>query len=145
MHDFFTALESAPAGNRPDLQKTLAALRFDGGLLPVIAQCADTGQTLMLAWMNREALQKTLQTGRMVYFSRRRNALWQKGETSGNIQMLVSLAADCDGDALLAAVRQTGPACHTGRRSCFYVRLSPDGAEIADSPPNHENNEKNAP
>lgn len=134
MHDFFAALENAPAGTRPDFQQTAAALRFDGGLLPVVAQCADTGQTLMLAWMNREALDKTLQTGRMVYFSRRRNALWQKGETSGNIQTLVSLSADCDGDALLATVRQTGPACHTGRRSCFYVRLSSNRAEITDAP-----------
>lgn len=130
LNKFFAGLEGAPAGTRPDFQKTLAALRFDGGLIPVAAQCADTGRLLMLAWMNREALQKTLQTGRMTYFSRTRNALWQKGETSGNIQNLVSLAADCDGDALLARVRQTGAACHTGRLSCFYVRLHPDGAEI---------------
>ncbi|MBE8158985.1 MAG: phosphoribosyl-AMP cyclohydrolase, partial [Betaproteobacteria bacterium] len=98
---FFLGLESAAAGSRPDFQQTLAALRFDGGLLPVVAQCADTGEVLMLAWMNREALQKTLESGRMVYFSRRKNALWQKGETSGNIQIPVSIAADCDGDALL--------------------------------------------
>ncbi|MGI9306799.1 MAG: phosphoribosyl-AMP cyclohydrolase, partial [Gammaproteobacteria bacterium] len=112
MNDFFTALENAPAGTRRDLAETLAALRFGAdGLLPVVAQCAATGQTLMLAWMNRDALRETLQSGRMAYFSRRRQTLWRKGETSGNIQELVSLSADCDGDALLAKVRQTGPAC----------------------------------
>ncbi|MGI9297551.1 MAG: phosphoribosyl-AMP cyclohydrolase [Gammaproteobacteria bacterium] len=132
--DFFADLESAAAGARRDLRRTIAALRFDRrGLLPVTAQCARSGRVLMQAWMNRDALDRTLACGRMTYFSRRKNALWQKGETSGNVQELVSLSADCDGDSLLAVVRQTGPACHTNRPSCFYVRLFPDGAQISDN------------
>ena len=131
--NLFTTLQTAAAGTRHNLPEALAALRFDRhGLLPVVAQCAASGRVLMLAWMNREALQQTLHSGRMVYFSRQRQALWRKGDTSGNIQKLVALAADCDGDTLLATVRQTGAACHTGRPHCFYVRLSPDGAEVAE-------------
>ena len=130
--NFFAAAENATDGARTDLGDALAGLRFNrDGLLPVIAQCASTGRVLMQAWMDRAALDKTLAGGRMVYFSRRRRALWQKGETSGNVQELVSLCADCDGDSLLAVVRQTGPACHTNRPSCFYVRLFPDGAQIS--------------
>lgn len=99
----------------------IAAIRFDpSGLVPAIAQDAETGAVLMLAWMNRAAVAETLETGRVCYFSRSRAALWRKGETSGQVQHLVDLRLDCDGDALLALVRQTGVACHTGRRSCFY-------------------------
>jgi phosphoribosyl-AMP cyclohydrolase len=90
------------------------------GLVPVIAQQHDTGEVLMVAWMNREALAETLATGQVCYFSRSRNGLWRKGETSGQRQRLVELRVDCDGDTLLALVDQTGVACHTGRRSCFY-------------------------
>lgn len=97
------------------------AVRFDAeGLVPVIAQQHDTGEVLMLAWMNLEALGETLATERMCYWSRSRGALWRKGETSGQTQRLKTLALDCDGDALLARVEQTGVACHTGRRSCFF-------------------------
>ncbi len=99
----------------------LTAVRFEQtGLVPVIAQQHDTGEVLMLAWMNREALERTLSSGRVWYFSRSRNALWQKGERSGQIQTLIDLRVDCDNDALLVLVDQTGVACHTGRRSCFY-------------------------
>ena len=134
--NFFLALENAAPGSRHDWQKTCAALRFNHqGLLPVIAQCVDSGRVLMLAWMNREALNKTLQSGAMVYFSRSRQTLWQKGETSGNHQKLISLVADCDGDTLLATVQQTGAACHTQRRSCFYIKLSTNGVEIIGDPP----------
>ena len=102
----------------------LAALRFDAaGLIPAIAQQNDTGEVLMMAWMNREAVEQTLATGRVVYFSRSRNALWRKGETSGQVQRLIDLRLDCDGDTLLALVHQTGVACHTGRRSCFSWAL----------------------
>lgn len=92
----------------------------DRGLLPVIAQEAETGEVLMLAWMNAEAVARTLETGRVTYWSRSRAAFWEKGATSGHVQELVELRVDCDRDCLLALVRQTGPACHTGRRSCFY-------------------------
>jgi len=112
----------------------LAALRFDAaGLVTAIAQQHDTGEVLMLAWMNRDAVRESLATGRAVYFSRSRQALWRKGEMSGQVQRLVDLRLDCDGDAVLLLVDQTGVACHTGRRSCFSWALR-DGAvaEIAE-------------
>src|SRR3954463_6681856 len=98
----------------------LEAIAFDDkGLVAAVAQQHDTGEVLMLAWMNRAAVEETLATGRVCYFSRSRNALWRKGETSGQAQRLVELRVDCDGDALLVLVDQHGVACHTGRRSCF--------------------------
>lgn len=107
-----------------------ASLTFDDrGLLPAVAQDATTGEVLMLAWMNEEAVRKTLETGRATYWSRSRQSFWVKGETSGNVQELVDLRVDCDGDALLLRVNQTGPACHTGRRSCFYTAVR-DGEEV---------------
>lgn len=102
----------------------LHAIRFDAhGLVPCIAQQHDTGEALMMAWMNAEAVAETLSTGRVCYFSRSRGKLWRKGESSGQVQRLVDLRLDCDGDALLALVDQTGVACHTGRRSCFYFAM----------------------
>jgi phosphoribosyl-ATP pyrophosphohydrolase/phosphoribosyl-AMP cyclohydrolase len=95
------------------------------GLVPVVAQDADDGRVLMVAWATREALDKTLETGRAWFFSRSRNALWMKGETSGNVLELVSLHADCDGDTVLARVRPTGPACHTGEETCFGDGAAP--------------------
>jgi len=95
------------------------------GLVPAIAQQHDTGEVLMLAWMNAESVAETLATGRVCYWSRSRQALWRKGETSGNIQRLVEMRLDCDGDAVLLRVEQTGPACHTGERSCFFTPISP--------------------
>jgi phosphoribosyl-AMP cyclohydrolase len=104
--------------------RLLDTIRFDmRGLVPVISQQHDTGEVLMLAWMNREAVEETLKTGRVCYYSRSRKALWRKGETSGQVQALVDLRLDCDGDALLALVDQTGVACHTGRRNCFFFAL----------------------
>lgn len=98
-----------------------STLHFDAaGLIPAVAQQHDTGEVLMLAWMNRESIAETLATGRVCYWSRSRQALWRKGETSGQTQRLVELRLDCDGDSLLLLVDQIGVACHTGRRSCFY-------------------------
>ncbi len=97
------------------------------GLVPVIAQDADNGEVLMMAWMNRESLALTLESGRAVYFSRSRNSLWRKGDTSGHTQTLVEMRVDCDADCLLMKVRQVGAACHTGNRSCFYRTVSPAG------------------
>lgn len=97
------------------------------GLVPCIAQDAVTGEVLMLAWMNSEALAKTIETGEVHFFSRSRKSLWRKGETSGNVLELVEIRVDCDGDSLVALVTPAGPACHTGQRSCFYRRLE-DGA-----------------
>lgn len=99
------------------------------GLLPVIAQDAENGQVLMLAWANREALDMTLASGQAHYFSRSRQELWRKGATSGNTQAVAGVRLDCDGDALLYLVRQSGPACHTGARSCFFTELKPGGAD----------------
>ncbi len=95
--------------------------RFDAdGLIAAVAQDADTGDVLMLAWMNADALRLTLETGRATYWSRSRKALWVKGETSGLLQEVVEMRVDCDQDAVLLKVRVSGPACHTGRRNCFY-------------------------
>jgi phosphoribosyl-AMP cyclohydrolase len=95
----------------------------DAGLVPAVAQQHDSGEVLMMAWMNRTALVETLATGRVCYWSRSRGRLWRKGESSGQSQRLVELCIDCDGDTLLLKVDQTGVACHTGRRSCFYRAL----------------------
>jgi phosphoribosyl-AMP cyclohydrolase len=102
----------------------LDGLVFDkDGLIPAIAQQHDTGEVLMMAWMNRTAIEETLRTGRVCYWSRSRQSLWRKGESSGQTQALVELRADCDSDCLLLMVDQTGVACHTGRRSCFFTAI----------------------
>jgi len=99
------------------------------GLLPCIAQDHLTGEVLMLAWMNAESVARTLQTGRVTYWSRSRQDFWIKGDSSGHVQRLMELRVDCDRDSLLALVEQTGPACHTNRRTCFYFGLR-DGVEV---------------
>jgi phosphoribosyl-AMP cyclohydrolase len=96
------------------------------GLIPAIAQQFDTNEVLMMAWMNRESIAETLQTGRVCYWSRSRNAFWRKGESSGQMQVLKEFRFDCDADTILLLVDQTGPACHTGRRSCFYNKVEGD-------------------
>ncbi|GIU97725.1 MAG: hypothetical protein KatS3mg013_1528 [Actinomycetota bacterium] len=102
----------------------LDAVRFDErGLVPVIVQDAQEGRVLMLAWANRESLERTLEEGRMVYWSRSRGELWRKGDTSGHVQHWEELWVDCDADVVLARVHQAGSACHTGERSCFFRRL----------------------
>ncbi|ESW62209.1 MAG: phosphoribosyl-AMP cyclohydrolase [Rhodobacter sp. CACIA14H1] len=114
-----------------------ASLKYDAnGLIPCIAQDHLSGEVLMMAWMNVQAVARTLESGRVTYWSRSRGAFWVKGETSGHVQRLVELRVDCDRDALLALVEQEGPACHTNRRSCFYTALR-DGDEvvISDSMP----------
>lgn len=106
----------------------LEGVKFDErGLVPIVTQDARTGEVLMLAWANQEALARTLETREGTYFSRSRNELWIKGATSGNTQKVVSVALDCDGDAVLYRVEQTGPACHTGERSCFHTPLLEGG------------------
>lgn len=107
-----------------------ATLRYnEAGLIPAIAQDEGTGEVLMMAWMNAEAVAETLRTGRVTYWSRSRAEFWVKGESSGHVQELVDFRVDCDRDCLLVIVRQTGPACHTNRRSCFYTAIR-DGAEV---------------
>ncbi len=97
------------------------------GLLPAIAQDADSGKILMMAWMNAEAYQETVQTGRAVYFSRSRQRLWRKGEESGHVQVVEQILVDCDRDTILMKVRQTGAACHEGYESCFFREVTEDG------------------
>lgn len=107
-----------------------STLRYDAhGLIPAIAQDHQTGEVLMMAWMNAESIRETLRTGRVTYWSRSRRKLWAKGESSGHVQQLVELRIDCDRDCLLLRVQQTGPACHTNRQSCFYTALR-DGEEV---------------
>lgn len=131
----FKELENAPAGTQVPRDDALAALRFNSdGLIPAIAQQHDSGEVLMLAWMNRDALAETLRTRRVCYWSRSRRGLWRKGETSGQVQHLVSLAIDCDGDTLLLQVDQHGPACHTGRRHCFYNRIDDTQVTVSSDP-----------
>ncbi len=106
------------------LEAILAKIKFnEHGLVPAIAQDFASGEVLMLAWMNAESLEKTLASGQVTYFSRSRNALWRKGETSGNTQKLKELFIDCDGDTILLKVEQKGVACHTGARSCFFTKI----------------------
>lgn len=116
----------APKAEQDETLELRPAFNADG-LIAAIAQDADTGEVLMMAWMNAAALQATLETGRVTYWSRSRGALWVKGETSGHVQHLVELRVDCDQDAVLMKVTQAGGACHTGRRSCFYRAAGPQG------------------
>lgn len=101
----------------------------DAGLIPAIAQDATSGEVLMMAWMNAEAVARTLKTGRVTYWSRSRQMFWIKGETSGHVQELVDFRVDCDRDTVLVTVNQTGAACHTGRRTCFFTEVR-DGEEV---------------
>ena len=112
----------------------LALVKFDDkGLVPAIAQQHDTGEVLMMAWMNEQALRATLDSGEVHYWSRSRGNLWHKGESSGQVQKLIDFRLDCDGDTVLLLVDQTGVACHTGRRTCFFRAVRPDG--IAETEP----------
>ena len=107
-----------------DMSFDPATLKYDDkGLIPAIAQDHATGDVLMMAWMNAEAVAQTLKTGRVTYWSRSRQAFWIKGETSGHVQRLIEMRVDCDRDCLLVLIEQTGPACHTNRRSCFYTAV----------------------
>ena len=113
----------------------LAQLRWTSeGLIPAIAQQYDSGEVLMLAWMNADSLRETLQTRRVCYWSRSRQSYWRKGESSGHVQKLMEMRIDCDGDSLLLLVDQTGPACHTNRRSCFYNVVEGEQVKIISEP-----------
>jgi len=121
---YFADLEEQPDGTRLSLETFISKLAFDEqGLIPVITQDKDSLQVLMFAWMSQDSLRQTLATGRMTYWSRSRNELWQKGLSSGNTQILQSMAFDCDGDTILCQVNQKGGACHTGRSGCFYLEV----------------------
>ena len=122
-------LEQASKGTRASLSEVLDALPYnEQGLIAAIAQDASSEAVLMLAWMDRTAIERTLADGDVWYYSRSRQAYWRKGESSGHVQKLKRMAFDCDGDALLVTVEQTGPACHTNRGDCFYLQV--DGSEV---------------
>ena len=129
--DYFIALEQLENNSSLALPEVIEQLAFnEQGLIPVITQDAETKTMLMFAWMNKEALQKTLATKRMTYWSRSRQELWVKGETSGHAQRVISMSFDCDGDAILCQVEQQGAPCHTGRESCFYLNVKADNQQV---------------
>lgn len=129
--DFFINIESLSSGSSLSLTEVIDEIYFDEhGLIPVITQDANTKSVLMFAWMNQLSLEKTLLSKRMTYWSRSRQQLWLKGETSGHTQELVSMAIDCDGDAILCEVNQTGGACHTGRADCFYLKIDIESNQV---------------
>lgn len=135
MSDFYKDLEPLKKGESKALNTALTALKFNqDGLIPAIAQQHDTGEVLMMAWMNIASIKETLETGQVCYWSRSRNNYWRKGESSGNQQSLISMSTDCDGDTLLLKVEQKGAACHTGRRDCFYNEITKDGLQINSNP-----------
>lgn len=114
-----------------NFEKIINTIQFnEDGLVPVIAQEASTGEVLMMAWMNKQAVEHTLREKQVCYFSRSRQKLWRKGESSGQTQQLVSLTIDCDGDTLLAKVEQIGVACHTGRKNCFFNEIDGDTIKV---------------
>lgn len=128
-------LEGAAVGSRFPLEHVLDALPWNSaGLIAAIAQQHRSGEVLMLAWMNRQALKETLATGQVCYWSRSRQQLWRKGESSGNGQLLIEARLDCDGDAVLLIVDQQGPACHTGRPTCFYNAIDGNYVHILTEP-----------
>ncbi len=130
-HIYFETLEQAPHLSAFSLDKVIEQLAFnEKGLIPVITQDAETKDVLMFAWMNKTALEKTLSTKRVTYWSRSREQLWVKGETSGHTQALVSMAFDCDGDTVLCQVIQSGAACHTGRPNCFYLNVDAERRQV---------------
>ena len=132
---FFKQREHSTPGESVALETALQALPWNTeGLLPAIAQQYGSGEVLMLAWMNETALRETLQTGQVCYWSRSRQCLWRKGESSGQIQRLHELRLDCDGDTILLQVDQTGVACHTGRRDCFYHKVEGDRLVVDKAP-----------
>lgn len=123
--EYFISLEGGNNGEPLVLTDVLEQLAFnDQGLIPVITQDVETKEVLMLAWMSHDSIKQTLATGKMTYWSRSRQQLWVKGATSGHHQSLTSMSFDCDGDAILCLVNQTGSACHTGRKNCFYLKVN---------------------
>ena len=128
-------LESEASGTTFDLDSVLQALTFNqDGLIPAVAQDIDTKEVLMLAWMDDKAIRSTLEEGQVCYYSRSRKAYWKKGEESGHKQRMVEMYIDCDGDSILLLVNQEGPACHTNRSGCFYLRVEKNTVMISSDP-----------
>ena len=128
-------LESKASGTTFDLDSVLQTLTFNqDGLIPAVAQDIDTKEVLMLAWMDDKAIRSTLEEGQVCYYSRSRKAYWKKGEESGHKQRMVEMYIDCDGDSILLLVNQEGPACHTNRSGCFYLRVEKNTVMISSDP-----------
>ena len=128
-------LESKASGTTFDLDSVLQTLTFNqDGLIPAVAQDIDTKEVLMLAWMDDKAIRSTLEEGQVCYYSRSRKAYWKKGEESGHKQRMVEMYIDCDGDSILLLVNQEGPACHTNRPGCFYLRAEKNTVTISSDP-----------
>jgi len=133
--DKLKSLEGSPKGTEVDLTAFLDNVRFnESGLIAAIAQDSTSQQVLMLAWMDRRAIEETLRDGTVTYYSRSRQAYWKKGETSGHTQRLVNMSFDCDGDAVLLRVEQTGKACHTFREHCFYLEVQGNNVVVTADP-----------
>lgn len=131
----FIEFTQKTVGEKLNTNSVIDQLVFNAqGLIPAIAQQHDTGEVLMMAWMNKAALEETLSTGRACYWSRSRQQFWRKGESSGNEQQVVKVIADCDGDTLLLMVNQSGPACHTNRASCFFLDMALESATVLSNP-----------
>lgn len=130
-NNYFKAIEQLSDGFSFDVKDIIKQLAFNKqGLIPVITQDVTSRQVLMLAWMNKDALEQTLSTKAMTYWSRSREQLWVKGETSGHRQALKSMSFDCDGDSILCLVQQEGAACHTNRHNCFYLKVDADQRRV---------------
>jgi len=128
---YFQAIETLPSGHLLSLSEVIEKLAFnEQGLVPVITQDATSKDVLMMAWMNQSALEQTLSTGRITYWSRSRKTFWIKGESSGHVQELVDMSLDCDGDVILCRVNQNGAACHTGRPNCFYLKVEAEKNQV---------------
>lgn len=131
----FKDWENLPDQATIDLDAFVEQLKFnEHGLIPAIAQQHDTGEVLMMAWMNKASIYETLREGQVCYWSRSRQSYWRKGESSGHRQIVKSIRADCDGDTILLLVEQTGPACHTNRRNCFFFELSDNSVLVRGNP-----------
>ena len=131
----FIEFTQKTVGEKLNTNSVIDQLVFNAqGLIPAIAQQHDTGEVLMMAWMNKAALEETLSTGRVCYWSRSRQQFWRKGESSGNEQQVVKVIADCDGDTLLLMVNQSGPACHTNRTSCFFLDMALESTTVLSNP-----------
>jgi len=130
-NSYFLQLEECSESFEIDLDEVVEQLGFNQqGLIPVVAQDYKSKQVLMLAWMNKASLLKTFETGKMTYWSRSRQQFWIKGETSGHTQQMISMALDCDGDAIVCQVKQQGGACHTGRVDCFYLSVDHERRKV---------------
>ena len=133
--DKLKSLEGSPKGTKVALADFLDSVRFnESGLVAAIAQDSESQQVLMLAWMDRHAIEETLRDGAVTYYSRSRQSYWKKGETSGHTQRLINMSFDCDGDAVLLCVEQTGKACHTFRENCFYLEVKDNNVVVTADP-----------